>query len=172
MTPQAPHDPTIERLAQHIGGLADNVGRLDVSLHESQRLTATKVHWIQRQIIVVGIGLALILGATIISGIVLAKASHAADDARATNNLLFGCFTPGSQCAKASIKAADARAEQSRQTEFVLFWCSRSNPLPTNPTPAEVQAGLQRLTACVQSYYPTFRLPPKAAATPAPVPPR
>jgi hypothetical protein len=84
-----------------------------------------------------------------------------AHDVRATNDLLYGCFQPGTTCSNQSAKNTGAAIEQLRQTQFTIAVCQRLHPITEDPDG-------EKLVACVQAYYPTFVLPPKVHPSPRP----
>lgn len=122
------------------------VQELQRATRVTQRLTALMIAGILVLLAIAGLNL---VNTTRTNGI--------AQDAQQTNELLVGCFTPGSECQKQSAAQQKAQNDQIRQTTFVLFACSRLNPAdPDNPDP---QGNTAKLVKCVQGYYPDFKLP-------------
>lgn len=125
------------------------VEELQRSTRISQRLTGVLVA-----------GIVILLGIAGLNLINTTRTNGIAQNAQQTNELLVGCFTPGSDCQKQSFAQQKAQNDQQRQTTFVLFVCSRLNPTdPNNPDPTGNTA---KLVACVKTYYPDFKLPAKA----------
>jgi uncharacterized integral membrane protein len=80
-----------------------------------------------------------------------------ARNAQQTNELLVGCFTPGSSCQKQTLANQEAQQGLIRQQAFVIAVCQRQNPADSgNPTGSTV-----KLLDCIHKYYPDLQLPPE-----------
>lgn len=84
--------------------------------------------------------------------------SNIARNAQQTNELLVGCFTPGSDCQKQSQAVQEVQQARDRQQSFVIAVCQRTNP--TNPD--DPIGSTKKLLDCIHQYYPDLTLPPKA----------
>jgi hypothetical protein len=154
-------EASLDRATAAIGELSGSVRALHSEVVQSESLRATKIKWIQRQLIILvpAVVLLVLLAAT--NFIVLTRINQAASDARSTNTLLLGCLQQGTRCSEQNRKATAAVMDQIRQTQFAIALCQRINPVDKDPTGAAV-------VSCVQDYYPGLVLPPKSAVTPGP----
>jgi len=162
--------PSIDRAATAVGELSGSVRLLTDEVKAAEALREEKIRWIQRSVIATGAAVAVLIILVVANFSLLSHTRDAAADAKSTNDLLLSCFQPNTHCSNESIKRSAAVLNEVRQTQFVIAVCQRQNPLPPNPTQAQVDGALGRFQRCVQTYYPGFRLPPKASPTPKATP--
>lgn len=148
-------DVSLDRATAAIGELSANVRKFTTEVENSERLRTQKIRALYRLMYVVAPAVLLLLVLAITNFALLSKTRDAAADAKNTNDLLVGCFTPGTQCAELQKAQSDARINQIRQTQFVIAVCQRRNPVDEDPTATGMMA-------CVQDYYPGFALPAKS----------
>jgi hypothetical protein len=148
------NDPSLDRATQAIGGLSASVRDLHAEVVQSESLRTHKIRLIGHALIAVCVASVLLVVLAITNFMLLSRISTTAGDARSTNQLLYGCFVPGTKCSTENQKNTAAVMNQLRQTQFVIAVCQRQHPLTEDP------AGVA-LVACVQRYYPTFVLPPQ-----------
>lgn len=161
MMPDESTDP-LERAAEAVSSLSLSVLRLTSEVKAAETLREEKIRWLQRAVSVAGIAIGVLIILAITNFTMLNQTRSAAATSASTNTLLLGCFQPHSQCSDENAKKTASVFNQIRQTQFVIAICQRSTPLPSNPTPADVDRATEKLVACVQAYYPGFKLPPRA----------
>lgn len=142
----------LNRATSALGELAADIRTFTEEVQRSEQLRTEKIRWIQKVLFVLVPAVLLLLVGAVTNFVLLARVT-------ATNNLLFGCFTPNTQCSTASQQAAAVRSLEQKQTQFVIAICQRQNPISEDPEGT-------RMIRCVQTYYPTFRLPVQVAPTP------
>lgn len=148
-------DYGIERAVLAIGELSASVRTLTTEVTASEQLRASKIQWIQKLLYVLVPAVVLLVIMAVSNFVLLSRINATAADAKSTNDLLVGCFQPGSRCAELNAKKTEENINQLRQTQFVIAICQRQNPVTDDPKGA-------RVIACVQQYYPGFELPAKA----------
>lgn len=153
-------DPSLDRATKAIGDLSTSVRALHGEVVQSEVLRTRKIKLITTALFVLVPAVVLLVVLAITNFRLLARTNDAADEAQSTNQLLYGCFQPGTQCSDQSSKNTALALEQLRQTQFVIAVCQRLHPITEDPNGAG-------LVACVQQYYPTFRLPPKVQPAPS-----
>lgn len=151
-------DPSLDRATSAIGELSGSVRTLTTEVVQSEALRARKIKVIQQVLYVLVPGVLLLLVMAVSNFTLLSRVSDAAADAKSTNQLLLGCFQPGTQCSEAQKAQQMTRSTEARQTTYVMLICLRLNPLEQDPNAVGVQK-------CVQQYYPGFKLPSKVAPT-------
>jgi hypothetical protein len=158
-------DPSLDRATRAIGDLSTSVRSLHAEVVQSETLRSQKIKLITAALIVLVPAVALLVIMAITNFVLLAKTNDAADEARSTNELLYGCFQPGTKCSNENLKNTAAALDQLRrsqiQAQSVIAVCQRLHPVTEDP------AGTA-MVACVQQYYPGFALPPKVQPSPAP----
>jgi hypothetical protein len=151
-------DPSLDRATKAIGELSSSVRALHSEVVQSETLRARKIKLITAALLVLVPAVVLMLVMAVTNFVLLNKTNEAADDSRSTNQLLYGCLKPGTQCSNENAKrTAEVMAQltgELRQTQFVIAVCQRQNPIDKDPQGAAV-------VACVQQYYPAFTLPPR-----------
>jgi hypothetical protein len=154
-------DPSMDRATTAIGDLSISVRALHSEVVRSESLRTRKIKLIVAALFVLvpAVVLLVIMAAT--NFVLLSRTNEAASDAKSTNQLLYGCFQPGTTCSKQSAKNTGAALEQLRQTQFVIAVCQRLHPVDEDPEGVA-------LVRCVQQYYPGFTLPQKVAPSPTP----
>lgn len=148
------NDPHIDRAIWEIGGLSKSVRDLHAEVVQAESLRAQKIRLITQAMVAVVVASMLLVVMAVTNFVLLNRASHAAEDSRSTNQLLYGCFQPGTKCSTENARRTGEVMDQLRQTQFVIAVCQRQHP------PTEDPEGVA-MVACVQRYYPTFTLPPK-----------
>ena len=154
-------DPSLDRATTAIGDLSISVRALHAEVVQSETLRSRKIKLITAALIVLVPATVLMLVMAITNFVLLNRTNEAADDSRSTNQLLYGCFQPGTTCSIENLKRTGEVMNQLRQTQFVIAVCQRLHPISEDPEGAA-------LVACVQQYYPSFTLPPKISPSPAP----
>lgn len=148
-------DPSLDRATEAIGAigrLSESVRGLHAEVVQSEALRAQKIRLITQALVAVVVAAVLLVLMAVTNFVLLSRINEAADDARSTNQLLLGCFQPGTPCSTQNAKQTGAAIDQLRQTQFVIAICQRQHPITEDPEGAAV-------VACVQRYYPTFTLP-------------
>jgi hypothetical protein len=145
-------DPSLDRATTAIGHLSTAVRDLHAEVVQSETLRAQKIVLITRALIAMAAVAVLLVVLAVSNFVVLNRTNEAADDSRSTNQLLLGCFQPGTPCSMNNARNTAAALEQLRQTQFVIAVCQRLHPVTEDPEGTA-------MVACVQDYYPTFRLP-------------
>lgn len=148
-------EPSLDRATTAIGELSGSVRTLHAEVVQAEALRTRKIKLISQVLFVLVPSVLLLLVLAITNFALLARTNDAARDAKSTNELLYGCFQPGTQCAVQTARSNAERLNQLRQTQFVIAICQRQNSVEKDPTGSGV-------VACVQSYYPGFSLPAKA----------
>jgi hypothetical protein len=147
-------DPTLERATSAVGELSASVRSLTAEVISSEQLRTAKIRWIQKllYLLIPAVALLVIMAAS--NFVLLGRIDRAAVDSRSTNELLLGCLRPGTTCNELNRTKTAQLLDNIRQTQFVIAVCQRQNPIEQDPSG-------EKLIACVQSYYPGFKLPPK-----------
>lgn len=153
-------DPSLDRATAALGNLSTSVRALTTEVVQSESLRTRKIKVIQHALLVLGAAVMLLVILAITNFVLLGRVNHAAADAKATNELLFGCFQPGTQCSESQRAQAMARGVANQQTTYVMLICLRLNPLAEDPDAIAVQR-------CVRQYYPGFSLPTKVNPSPS-----
>lgn len=153
------NDPSLDRATSAIGELSSSVRSLTGEVVQSEALRGRKIKAIQHVLYVLVPGVILLLILAFSNFALLSRVNKAAADAKSTNQLLLGCFQPGTQCSESAKAQAAQRSNEGRQAIYVMLICLRLNPSAEDPNAVDVQK-------CVQQYYPNFVLPPKASPVP------
>jgi hypothetical protein len=148
-------DPSLDRATTAIGRLSESVRDLHAEVVQSESLRTQKIRMLIRVLVGVGVAAVLLVCMAVTNFVLLSRITHAAEDARSTNQLLYGCFQAGTKCSVENQKRTAAVMDQLRQTQFVIAVCQRQHPITEDPEAAA-------MVSCVQRYYPTFTLPPRA----------
>jgi hypothetical protein len=146
-------DPT-DRAITAIGELTNVVRSLDSDVKDSEALRTRKIRAIQNLLYAVIPAIILLIILAFTNFVLLARVKDTAIDAKNTNDLLVSCFQPGTPCSNNSNQRTGEALNQLRQTQFVIAICQRQNPVTDDPNG-------NKMVACVQRYYPNFKLPPK-----------
>jgi hypothetical protein len=152
-------DPSLDRATKAIGDLSTSVRSLHAEVVQSESLRSRKIKLITAALIVMVPAVVLLVFMAISNFVLVSKTNDAADEARKTNELLYGCFQPNTTCSNENLKNTAAVMNQLRQTQFVIAVCQRLHPITEDPDGAA-------MVACVQQYYPGFALPPKVHPAP------
>ncbi len=147
-------EPSLDRATTAIGQLSKSVRELHAEVVQAESLRTQKIRLITQMMFAVGAAAILLVIMAASNFVLLNRINAAAADARSTNDLLLGCFTPGSQCSNENTKRTGAALDQLRQTQFVIAVCQRQHPVTEDPEGVA-------MVSCVQQYYPTFHLPAK-----------
>lgn len=147
-------DESLDRATAAIGELSGSVRELRAEVITSEHLRTEKIRIIQKVLYVLVPAVALLVIMAITNFVLLSRINATAADANSTNELLLGCFQPGTRCSEENAKKTAAFLNQGRQTSFVIAICQRQNPVAEDP------AGTG-LVKCVQEFYPNFSLPAK-----------
>lgn len=156
-------EQSIDRAATALATLARNVQDFTAEARELEKLRTRKIRALYLTLWVLVPAVILLIILAFSNFALLQRTKEAAADTRSTNQLLLGCFQPGTKCSDGQKALAMARSTEARQTTYVMLICLRLNPLDSDPN----AVGVQR---CVQQYYPGFQLPTKVAPTPARTP--
>ncbi len=157
-------DPSLDRATTAIGELSTSVRSLHAEVVRSESLRTRKIKLITMALIVLVPATVLMLIMAVTNFVLLSNTNQAADEARATNQLLYGCLKPGTTCSNENLRKTADVMNQLRQTQFVIAVCQRLHPVTEDPEGVA-------MVACVQQYYPSFTLPPKVhPSSPAPKP--
>ncbi len=148
-------DPSIDRATTAIGELSGSVRALHSEVVQAEALREQKIKLITTALFVLVLSMGLLVVMAVTNFVLLSRINQAAGDAKSTNELLYGCFVPGTKCSAQNAKQTGAVMDQLRQTQFVIAVCQRLHPVTEDPAGAG-------LVSCVQDYYPTFTLPPRA----------
>lgn len=119
-----------------------------------------KVKAIQRNSMFIAFGIMILLAVAVLNLVNTTRTNAIAEDANQTNELLLGCLTPGNECSEFNARQQANVLNLVRQTNFVVAFCQRTNPIDNDPDGSG-------LVACIQSYYPDFQLPSKASPSPS-----
>ncbi len=158
-------DPSLERATAAIGDLSISVRALHKEVVQSESLRSRKIKLITAALFVLVPAVVLMLVMAVTNFVLLSNTNRAADEARSTNVLLYGCLKPGTTCSNENLKRTAEALNQLRQTQFVIAVCQRLHPVTEDPDG-------DAMVSCVQQYYPGFTLPPKVQPSkPAPTPP-
>lgn len=147
-------EPSLDRATSAIGELSGSVRALHAEVVQAEALRTEKIRLISRVLYVLVPAVLLLLVLAVTNFVLLSRTSAAAADARSTNELLLGCFQPGTKCSEENARKTGDWLNQVRQTQFAIAVCQRQNSVADDPSGAGV-------VACVQSYYPGFTLPKK-----------
>jgi hypothetical protein len=147
-------EPSLDRATTAIGQLSKSVRDLHDEVVQSESLRAQKIRLMTQVMAAIGVAAVLLVLLAASNFVLLNRIKAAASDARSTNDLLVGCFTPGTPCSNESTKRTGEALEQLRQTQFVIAVCQRRHPVVEDPDGVA-------MVSCVQQYYPTFHLPAK-----------
>jgi len=133
----------VEKVAEDAYMRERKVELLDRGMRQTRKL-----------LFMLGIGLLLLVTIATINAVNIASTrknaavtAQAARDAKATNDLLFGCFEPNSQCAKLNVQKQAELLNEIKKYELVALYCIRTNPGAEDPE------GVAFL-ACVNRLYP------------------
>lgn len=138
---------SIEGLREVTRENAVSIDKLSKAVYAESDARNKKVRQLARLSAAVALGTAVLIGGMALNAYNTTRTAEVSRDVQKTNDLL--------------LKSTTDLNNTQRQTVFVIAICQRQNPLPQNPTPAEVMEGTTKLKACVTSYFPNFDLPPK-----------
>lgn len=147
-------EQSLDRATLAITDLATSVRTLTHEVERDEALRSRKVRAIEKVLYLLAPGVILLILLAVTNFVLLNRVQSAAEDAKSTNELVVSCLRPETPCGTANRESMEAVLDQIRQTQFVIAVCQRQNPITTDP---EAKA----VTACVQSYYPNFALPPR-----------
>jgi hypothetical protein len=148
-------DPSLERAQTALTGLAAEVRKFTEEAKVLEQLRTRKIKSIQHLLYVLVPAMILLLIMAVTNFALLSQTRAAANDARRTNELLVSCFQPNTPCSSSSAQRTGDALNQIRQTQFVIAYCQRQNPVGEDPDGKD-------LVTCVQGFYPGFKLPLRA----------
>lgn len=145
-------ETNLDRATTAIGELSGSVRALHTEVVRSEELRTDKIRWIQRLMYVLIPAVLLLMLMAVTNFVLLSRINETAADSQSTNELLLGCFKPGTTCSEGNKAQTAANLNHIRQTQFVIAVCQRQHPITTDADGAD-------MIKCVQRYYPGFTLP-------------
>jgi hypothetical protein len=127
--------------------------QLDAGNRERKiELLETESKQIRKLLALVGLAVVLLLGLAVVNLIGISQAREsaatsaaAARDAQSTNNLLYGCFEPNSQCAQQNKKTQTQILDEIKVYTLSAIYCSRENPSAQDATNNAFLSCLKRI---------------------------